>query len=70
MANTMEDAKAIRKAVDETKKIVQIAVNAAAVSNYIRANEFIKSGKFGDIVMVEMDLERKSTRALETTPVT
>jgi len=50
----MEDAKAIRKAVDETKKIVQIGSQRRSGSNYIRANEFIKSGKFGDIVMVEM----------------
>jgi predicted dehydrogenase len=54
MANTMEDAKAIRKAVEETKKIVQIGSQRRSGGNYIRANEFIKSGKFGDIVMVEM----------------
>src|SRR6266849_746444 len=54
MANTMEDAKAIRKAVEETKKIVQIGSQRRSGSNYIRANEFINSGKFGDIVMVEM----------------
>lgn len=54
MANTMEDAKAIRKAVEETKRVVQIGSQRRSGSNYIRANEFIKSGKFGDIVMVEM----------------
>jgi predicted dehydrogenase len=54
MANTMEDAKAIRKAVEETRKIVQIGSQRRSGGNYIRANEFIKSGKFGDIVMVEM----------------
>ncbi len=54
MANTMEDARAILKAVEETKKIVQIGSQRRSGSNYIRANEFIKSGKFGDIVMVEM----------------
>ena len=54
MANTMEDAKAIRRAVEETKKIVQIGSQRRSGDNYIRANEFIKSGKFGDIVMVEM----------------
>src|SRR5437667_3214099 len=54
MANTMEDAKAILKAVEETKKIVQIGSQRRSGTNYIRANEFIKSGKFGDIVMVEM----------------
>src|SRR6266704_3686358 len=54
MANTMEDAKAIRMAVEETKKIVQIGSQRRSGRNYIRANEFINSGKFGDIVMVEM----------------
>jgi len=54
MANTMEDARAIRKAVEETKKIVQIGSQRRSGSNYIRANDLIKSGKFGDIVMVEM----------------
>jgi predicted dehydrogenase len=54
MANTMEDAKAIRKAVEETKKIVQIGSQRRSGGNYIRANEFINSGKFGDIVMVDM----------------
>jgi predicted dehydrogenase len=54
MANTMEDAKALRKAVEETKRIVQIGSQRRSGANYIRANEFIKSGKFGDIVMVEM----------------
>ena len=54
MANTMNDAKAIRKAVEETKKIVQIGSQRRSGSNYIKANEFIRSGKFGDIVMVEM----------------
>ena len=54
MANTMEDARAILKAVEETKRVVQIGSQRRSGANYIRANEFIKSGKFGDIVMVEM----------------
>lgn len=54
MANTMEDARAIRNAVEETKRVVQIGSQRRSGSNYIRANELIKSGKFGDIVMVEM----------------
>jgi predicted dehydrogenase len=54
LANTMEDARAILKAVEETKKIVQIGSQRRSGRNYIRANEFINSGKFGDIVMVEM----------------
>jgi len=54
MANTMDDARAILKAVEETKRVVQIGSQRRSGTNYIRANEFIKSGKFGDIVMVEM----------------
>ena len=54
MANMMEDARAILKAVGETKKIVQIGSQRRSGRNYLRANELIKSGKFGDIVMVEM----------------
>jgi len=54
LANTMEDARAILKAVDETKKIVQIGTQRRSGDNYINADHFIKSGKFGDIVMVEM----------------
>ena len=54
LANTMDDAQAILKAVEETKKIVQIGSQRRSGSNYARAAEFIKSGKFGDVVMVEM----------------
>jgi predicted dehydrogenase len=54
MANTMADARALLKAVEETKKIVQIGSQRRSGSNYMKANELIKSGKFGDIVMVEM----------------
>ena len=54
MANTMDDARALVKGVEETKKVVQIGSQRRSGSNYHRANEFIKSGKFGDIVMVEM----------------
>jgi predicted dehydrogenase len=54
MANTMADARALLKAVEETKKIVQIGSQRRSGSNYMQANELIKSGKFGDLVMVEM----------------
>lgn len=54
LANTMEDARAILKAVEETKKIVQIGSQRRSGGNYIQADEFIKAGKFGEIVMVEM----------------
>ena len=54
MANTMADARALREAVHDTKKIVQIGTQRRSAANYQRAFEFLKSGKFGDIVAVEM----------------
>jgi predicted dehydrogenase len=54
MANTMADARALRKAVKDTGKIVQIGTQRRSAKNYQQAHEYLKSGKFGDIVMVEM----------------
>ncbi|MHB1179010.1 MAG: Gfo/Idh/MocA family protein [Daejeonella sp.] len=54
MAETLEDAKVILKAVEDTGKIVQIGSQRRSAPNYIAANEYIRSGKFGDITMVEM----------------
>lgn len=54
MANTMADAKAILKAVEETGKIVQIGTQRRSGWNYKAAFEYIQSGKFGPINMVEM----------------
>jgi len=53
-AETMSDAREALKAVQETKKIVQIGSQRRSTPNYIAANEYIRSGKFGKIVMVEM----------------
>src|SRR5437870_916443 len=54
LANTMSDAQDIRRAVEETGKIVQIGTQRRSAANYQRAKEFIASGEFGDIVNVEM----------------
>lgn len=54
LANTMEDARAVRKAVQDTGKIVQIGTQRRSAANYRAAHDFIQSGRFGDIVMVEM----------------
>ncbi len=54
LAETMEDARAVMKAVKESGKIVQIGSQRRSGSNYIAANDFIQSGKFGPIVMVEL----------------
>ncbi len=53
-ANTMEDAQAALETVTNSNKIVQIGTQRRSASNYIKANEFIRSGRFGDIVAVEM----------------
>ncbi|GEM66531.1 oxidoreductase [Sphingobacterium mizutaii NBRC 14946 = DSM 11724] len=54
MAETLEDAKILLKAVKETGKILQVGSQRRSAPNYIAADEYIKSGKFGDIIMVEM----------------
>ena len=53
-ANTMADNRAALKAVRKSKKIVQIGTQRRSAANYMNANRFIKSGRFGDIVNVEM----------------
>jgi len=54
MANTMADARALRAAVKEHGRVVQIGTQRRSSTKYQRAHDFIKSGKFGDIVMAEM----------------
>ncbi len=54
LANTLADAKAIREAVRKSGRIVQIGTQRRSSRKYQLANEFLKSGKFGDIVMAEM----------------
>jgi predicted dehydrogenase len=54
LANTMEDARAVLAAVRESGRIVQIGTQRRSGANYIRANEYIRSGAFGAINMVEM----------------
>jgi predicted dehydrogenase len=53
-AETMADAHVALKAVQKTGKIVQIGSQRRSAANYIAANEYLNSGKFGKIVMVEM----------------
>jgi predicted dehydrogenase len=54
LAHTMEDARAVRKAVHDSGKVVQIGTQRRSSPEYHRAYEYIKSGKFGDIVSAEM----------------
>lgn len=53
-AETMEDARFALKAVKETGKIVQIGSQRRSGANYHAADDFIKSGQFGPITMVEL----------------
>ena len=54
LAETMADNRAVLKAVKDSKQIVQIGSQRRSGENYFAAEEFIKSGKFGPIVMVEL----------------
>jgi len=53
-AETMADARVGMKAVKDAGIVFQIGSQRRSGANYHAANDFIKSGKFGDIVMVEM----------------
>ena len=53
-AHLMEDARNFRAAVHKSGKIVQVGTQRRSTPSYMKAAEYIQSGKFGDIVMVEM----------------
>ena len=53
-AETMEDARTALKAVRESKRILQIGSQRRSGPTYQAAREYLKSGKFGPIVAVEM----------------
>jgi len=53
-AESMADARVALKAVQETGAIVQVGSQRRSMPNYQTASEYIKSGKFGKITMVEM----------------
>ena len=53
-AHTMADARMFRDAVHKSSQIVQVGTQRRSTPSYQRAYEYIKSGKFGDIVAVEM----------------
>jgi predicted dehydrogenase len=54
LAETMTDNRAVLKAVKESNRIVQIGSQRRSGDNYKAAYDFIKEGKFGPIVMVEL----------------
>ena len=53
-AETMEDNRAALKAIKATDRIITIGSQRRSGTNYHSANEFIRSGKFGPITMVEL----------------
>ena len=53
-AETMEDNRAAFKVIKASNRIVQIGSQRRSGANYEAANQFIKSGKFGPVTMVEL----------------
>jgi predicted dehydrogenase len=53
-ANTMEDNRDALRTVRGSDRIVQVGTQRRSAANYIAADRFIRSGRFGDIVTVEM----------------
>jgi predicted dehydrogenase len=53
-AETMEDNRAALKAIKATDRIVQIGSQRRSGANYHAANNYIRSGKFGPVTMVEL----------------
>jgi predicted dehydrogenase len=54
LADTMEDARAIRSAVQGSNRVFAVGTQRRSSPVYQKAYEFIKSGQFGDIVSVDM----------------
>ncbi|TAE60339.1 MAG: gfo/Idh/MocA family oxidoreductase [Bacteroidetes bacterium] len=54
LAETMEDNRRVREVVGRSEQIVQVGTQRRSAPNYQAANEYIRSGKFGKINMVEM----------------
>lgn len=53
-ANRMDDARLALQTVAASDRIVQVGTQRRSTPNYIRANDYLRSGNFGDIIMVEM----------------
>src|SRR5205085_8189415 len=53
-AETMEDNRYALKTIKATDRVVTIGSQRRSGQNYMAANEFIRSGKFGPITMVEL----------------
>jgi len=54
LAHTMEDARGVREAVRKSDRVIAVGTQRRSAPVYQRAYDYIHSGKFGDIVAVEM----------------
>jgi predicted dehydrogenase len=53
-ANIMSDAREALKVIGGSKQVFQVGTQRRSTASYMRAKEYLDSGKFGDIVMAEM----------------
>ena len=53
-AHRMDDARDFLKAVEGSQQVIAVGTQRRSTPAYMKAAEYIQSGKFGDIVMVEM----------------
>ncbi len=53
-ANIMSDANKALDTIGKSKQVFQVGTQRRSTPSYMAANEYLKSGKFGDIVMAEM----------------
>lgn len=54
LAHSMKDARAIRQAVTSSDRVFAVGTQRRSAPVYQRAYDYLRSGKFGDIVSVEM----------------
>jgi predicted dehydrogenase len=53
-ANIMSDAREALKVIGGSKQVFQVGTQRRSTPSYMRAKEYLETGKFGDIVMAEM----------------
>jgi predicted dehydrogenase len=53
-ANIMSDAREALKVIGGSKQVFQVGTQRRSTASYMRAKEYLDSGKFGDIVLSEM----------------
>ncbi|MGE0127200.1 MAG: Gfo/Idh/MocA family protein [Blastocatellales bacterium] len=53
-ANIMKDANEALKVIGGSKQVFQVGTQRRSTSSYMRAKEYLDSGKFGDIVFADM----------------